>query len=108
VRGSILGDKVVPISEKFIKKFGHITEEYKFYNDEVILRYDVKAHKYFLVKDGELVVQDGVTNVVHIIDKSEVLMNWSDDGATRRQQDRTPDGMGPVRVNHSRSEEGER
>src|SRR5271167_1191859 len=80
----------MPISEKFIQRWGRVTEEYKFYNDEVVLRYDVKAHKYFLLKDGVEELQDGVTTVVHIIDKSEVLMNWAVKVMAQKVLDTTP------------------
>jgi len=63
--------------EGFIKQFGGITEEYKFYNGEVTIRYDVDAHVYLLeTETGELEPQDGVTTVCHIIDKSAALVPW--------------------------------
>lgn len=63
--------------EGFIKQFGGITEEYKFYNGEVTIRYDVDAHVYLLETEaGELEPQDGVTTVCHIIDKSAALVPW--------------------------------
>lgn len=63
--------------EQFIQKFGGLTEEYKFYKDEVVLRYDPKAHIYLLVQpDGTLKEVEGVTSVVHIIDKSDALVPW--------------------------------
>ena len=48
-------------------------ETYWFYNHTIRLDYDDKAHVY--LKDG--VPQDGVTTVVHILDKSEALINWA-------------------------------
>ena len=64
--------------DAFIDKFGGWTEEYKFYNDEVVLRYDVKNHLYLLLKpDGNLEPQDGVTTICHIIDKSDALVPWA-------------------------------
>jgi hypothetical protein len=64
--------------EEFIGKFGGITESYWFYNHTIELRYDVKNHVYLLVTpDGQLEVQDGVTNICHIMDKSMVLIPWS-------------------------------
>jgi hypothetical protein len=80
----------MPISEKFIQRWGQVTEEYSFYQGEVILRYDVKAHKYFLIKDGDLELQDGVTSICHIIDKSEVLMNWAVKVMAQKALDTTP------------------
>lgn len=62
----------------FIKKFSGLTEEYKFYNGTVTLRYDPKDHVYLLVKpDGTLERQEGVTNICHILDKSNVLIPWA-------------------------------
>lgn len=61
----------------FIDKFGGWTEGYYFYNGEIELRYDPKEHVYLLLtEDGELEKQDGVTNVCHIIDKSNALVPW--------------------------------
>lgn len=62
--------------DQLFNKFGGVTESYKFYNDEVELRYDPAAHVYLLVQDGELVPQDGVTTICHIIDKSSALIPW--------------------------------
>jgi len=80
----------MPISEKFIQRWGQVTEEYSFYQGEVVLRYDVKKHKYFLLKDGVEELQDGVTQCVHIIDKSEVLMNWAVKVMAQKVLDTTP------------------
>lgn len=63
--------------DQFISRFGGLTEQYEFYNGKVILHYDPKAHVYLLVKDGDLIPQEGVTNVCHIIDKSEALIPWA-------------------------------
>lgn len=63
--------------DAFISKFGGLTEEYEFYGGDVVLHYDPKAHVYLLVKDGDLIPQEGVTNVCHIIDKSEALIPWA-------------------------------
>lgn len=63
--------------DQLVSKFGGLTEEYKFYNDSVILRYDPAKHVYLLVnEDGSLEVQDGVTSICHIIDKSNALIPW--------------------------------
>jgi len=62
--------------DSFISRFSGMTESYKFYNGEVELCYYPKEHEYFLLKDGEFILQDGVTKVVHIIDKSEALIPW--------------------------------
>lgn len=53
-----------------------MTEPYFFYNGSIELRYEPKDHVYYLIENGEFVPQDGVTNVVHIIDKSEALIPW--------------------------------
>lgn len=54
-----------------------MTEEYKFYNDSVTLRYDPAKHVYLLVtEDGSLEEQDGVTTICHILDKSNALIPW--------------------------------
>jgi hypothetical protein len=63
--------------EEFITKFGGVTEEYKFYNNEITLRYDPKDHVYLLQTPTGLVKQDGVTTVCHIVDKSNVLIPWA-------------------------------
>lgn len=63
--------------DKFIKKFSGLTEEYSFYDGTIKLLYDIKAHVYMLIKpDGTLEVQDGVTNIAHILDRSKVLLPW--------------------------------
>jgi hypothetical protein len=63
--------------DAFISQFGGLTEAYYFYNGEVELHYDPKQHLYLLAKDGDLIPQEGVTNVCHIIDKSEALIPWA-------------------------------
>jgi hypothetical protein len=61
----------------FINKFGGWTEKYLFYDGEIELRYDPKDHVYLRVTDdGELEEQKGVTNVCHILDKSDALVPW--------------------------------
>jgi hypothetical protein len=63
--------------DSFINKWGGWSEEYTFYDGEITLRYDPKEHVYLLVtEDGELETQKGVTNVCHIIDKSDALVPW--------------------------------
>jgi hypothetical protein len=57
-------------------EWGGLTEEYKFYNGKVTLRFDPEEHVYFLVTENGLVPQAGVTTVVHIIDKSNALIPW--------------------------------
>jgi hypothetical protein len=64
--------------ESFIEKFGRVSEEYKFYNGEITLRYYDDEHVYYLLKDdGTEERQDGVTQSCHIIDKSGALVPWS-------------------------------
>lgn len=63
--------------DKALKEWGGLTESYSFYNGEIELRFDPEEHIYLLVKGSELIPQDGVTTVCHIIDKSTVLINWA-------------------------------
>lgn len=64
--------------EAFIQRFGHVSEEYKFYNDEITLRFNKEDHEYFRVADlGNLIPVNGVTNTVGIIDKSLMLTPWA-------------------------------
>lgn len=64
-----------------IKRYGGLTESYWFYTNSdnpVELRYDPRDHVYLLVtEDGTLEKQDGVTTVVHVIDKSNALVPWA-------------------------------
>ena len=62
---------------KLIARFGNVTEEYKFYNNEITIRYDIKNHKYLLLENGELKEVPSVTQIVHIIDKSNALVPWA-------------------------------
>jgi hypothetical protein len=62
--------------ESLIQKFGGVTESYWFYNNTVELRYDVKNHVYLLATPNGLEVQDGVTHICHILDKSSILLPW--------------------------------
>jgi hypothetical protein len=64
--------------EKFIQKFGHVTETYSFYGGTIELRFNVDEHRYYRVADlGNLIPIDGVTTVVGIIDKSHMLTPWA-------------------------------
>lgn len=63
--------------DSFISKYSGYTEAYYFYNGEVELRYEPVKHIYLLVTPDGLVPQDGVTNVCHILDKSEALVPWA-------------------------------
>jgi hypothetical protein len=62
--------------DAFIERFNGYTEPYFFYNKTIELRYEPKEHIYYLLLDGEFIPQDGVTTVVHIIDKSDALIPW--------------------------------
>lgn len=63
--------------DEFIQKFARVSEEYKFYGDEITLRYYDDEHAYYLLgSDGSEERQDGVTTVCHIIDKSDALVPW--------------------------------
>lgn len=63
--------------DAFISKFNGLTEPYYFYNHTIELQYESKGHVYYRIMDGEFVPQDGVTNVCHIIDKSNALIPWA-------------------------------
>lgn len=64
--------------EGFIQKFGHVTEEYTFYNGTVTVRFNVEEHRYYRVGElGNLIPLNGVTTVVGIIDKSHMLTPWA-------------------------------
>jgi hypothetical protein len=64
--------------EAFIQRHGHVSEEYKFYNGEATLRFNVDEHAYYRVEAlGNLVRLNGVTTVVGIIDKSFMLTPWA-------------------------------
>jgi hypothetical protein len=62
--------------DAFIEKFNGMTEPYFFYDGTIELQYEPKDHVYYRIIDGEFVAQDGVTTVVHIIDKSDALIPW--------------------------------
>lgn len=69
----------MPLSD-MIKRFGGVTESYWFYTNSdnpIELRYDPKDHVYLLVGPEGLEKLDGVTSVVHIIDKSNALVPWA-------------------------------
>lgn len=55
-------------------------ESYYFYTrsaNPIELRYNDTEHIYYRVDKGKLCPVDGVTNTVHIIDKSSMLMPWT-------------------------------
>ena len=63
--------------EKFIETFSGLTEVFKFYNNEIELRYDVENHEYLLVVDKKLIGIPSVTQIAHILDKSSALLPWA-------------------------------
>ena len=64
--------------EAFIQKHSHVSEEYRFYNGEITIRFNKEDHEYFRVADlGNLIPLNGVTNTVGIIDKSFMLTPWA-------------------------------
>jgi hypothetical protein len=64
-----------------------------FYNNTIELKFDKSSWSYFRVMpDGSLVKLNGVTNVVHIIDKSAPLMGWAVRKALERVKKLLTDG----------------
>jgi hypothetical protein len=57
-------------------RWGGISESYRFYNDTIELRFDKDEHQYLLVDGDQLVNIPSVTQIVHIIDKSNALIAW--------------------------------
>lgn len=76
--------------EGFVQNFGNVTEEYEFHfknPDETFkLRFDKNEHVYYRVAitDGvaKWVKIPGITNVLGVKDKSQVLMPWAVNEAT--------------------------
>ena len=60
-------------------KFTTLTESYWFYKETIELRFDKEDHKYYKVDPdlGNLIEQHGVTNTVHIVDRSVALVPWA-------------------------------
>jgi hypothetical protein len=64
--------------EAFIQKHSNVSEEYKFYNGEITIRFNVEEHCYYRVGElGNLIRLNGVTQTVGIIDKSFMLTPWA-------------------------------
>ena len=64
--------------EKFIQKFGKVTESYWFYNHTIELRFNIEEHKYYRVGElGQLIPVNGVTQTCSIKDKSFMLTPWA-------------------------------
>ena len=55
-----------------------VFEDLSFYKGTILVRYDDGAHQYFRVAgDGTLILLDGATTVVHVVDKSQALIGWA-------------------------------
>jgi hypothetical protein len=65
--------------DAFMGMFSTLTESFWFYNHTVELRFDKEKHKYYRVDPelGNLIEVRGVTNQVHIIDRSLALTPWA-------------------------------
>ena len=64
--------------ENFIQRHGDVSQEYRFYNGEIVLRFDKEEHIYYRINElGNLTPVDGVTTVCGIIDKSHALVPWA-------------------------------
>jgi hypothetical protein len=64
--------------ENFIQRHGDVSQEYRFYNGEIVLRFDKEEHIYYRVNElGNLTPVDGVTQTCSIIDKSHALVPWA-------------------------------
>jgi hypothetical protein len=63
--------------DDLISQFSGYSESHWHYNHTVELRFDSKSHTYCRVTPTGLIVQDGVSTVCKIIDKSNPLMNWA-------------------------------
>jgi len=64
--------------EGFVQRFGHVSEDYFFYDKSIVLRFDKEEHIYYRVNElGNLTPVDGVTTVCGIIDKSHALVPWA-------------------------------
>ena len=63
--------------DNFLNTFGGY-QIYKLYKDEVELLYNSDDHLYYLIENGEFVIQPSVTTILHkTMDKSEILMAWA-------------------------------
>ena len=60
----------------FIIGSAPVFEEFWFYKKSVLVKYDDGAHAYYRVAGDKLVLLDGVTQTVHIVDKSSALVPW--------------------------------
>lgn len=63
----------------FMERFTTLTESYFFYGNTIELRFNKEDHKYYKVDPelGNLIPQYGVTETLHIIDKSYALVPWA-------------------------------
>jgi hypothetical protein len=64
-------------ADKFISTYSGLTESHYFYNKEIELKYDVEAHQYFRLEADEFILVPSVTGIIHILDKSNALINWA-------------------------------
>ena len=61
-----------------IKKYGDLTSPIYHYHGTVKTRFSPSTWTHFIEReDGSLDRLDGVTKVVHVIDKSEALIHWA-------------------------------
>ena len=62
----------------FLDTFSNLTESYFFYDKTVELRFNTTEHIYYRVEElGNLVPVHGVTQTLHVIDKSYALVPWA-------------------------------
>ena len=54
-----------------------VFEDLSFYKGTILVRYDDVAHQYFRVSGNDLILLDGATTVVHVVDKSQALIGWA-------------------------------
>ena len=54
-----------------------VFEDLSFYKGTILVRYDDTAHQYFRVSGNDLILLDGATTVVHVVDKSQALIGWA-------------------------------
>ena len=71
-----MSDISVEELDGLLKQYNHLGESLWFYNHTEELKFNRKIWTWFRVVGGNLEKLYGVTNVVHIIDKSAPLMAW--------------------------------
>ncbi len=50
---------------------------YKFYSESIILWFDPEKHVYYKQNKLDMTPVEGVTNIIHILDKSDALIPWA-------------------------------